>query len=409
MEEQVLDPSALTSGWITGLKQASEGATPQPPAATPAEPAGGTAQPKPETTPEPKPEEKPPRTSAEWKKYLENKNLILAEKAASDARATSAEKLAAEKDAQFKAIQAQMAELEKRAVPPPDYEDLKKRTTTYEQQVKEYEDRLRRVDLQNDPRFKAAYDGKIDTIIKTTLKMVPADKQARVAALLAAEPTQEIIEALSELTSEMSPVVAGTIGSSLQAITGLRSERQAELENNEATWKAKLEADKALEQAQAKQAREEAERFLDVQLKSLRQEEGFKFATDEDERTVKRMLAEGPKTVEEAAARVRLGMQAVLYKGLLSQLIESNKALTALQEEVKALKVAQPSAGGAPASSRSPSAIEASTAARFFACCLSRASVRRICGRASAGTRSGIVNQSMPLNSRRDPPMRTAR
>jgi hypothetical protein len=38
-----------------------------------------------------------------------------------------------------------------------------------------------------------------------------------------------------------------------------------------------------------------------------------------------------------------------------------------------------------------------------------RVSARRMCGRAASGTRSDATNQSQPLNSSRDPPMRTAR
>lgn len=227
---------AMTNFISTLTREMEGGAAPDtgtPSIESPATPPPETPPAKPESKPESA--ERPwPRNAKDWDAYKKADKERL-DKIASEAREWQAKYEAAEKD--WKA---------KPAVPA-DYETLKKERD-------EFDKTLRTVAVENHPKFKQYFDGKINEQLALAEK-IGGDKGKEIVELLKAPESSWRDQQLSDLMTTLNSLQSTRIGAIQNTLDSIQSERSA------AIAKAKESHDQILQQEQgkAKERQQQAE------------------------------------------------------------------------------------------------------------------------------------------------------
>lgn len=220
--------NAALSGWMDGLKEGAA-STSEPPPKPPASPAPAT--PATPTTPEtPAPETKPaaattetdespdrwPRSSKDWQAFIKIRNDNYSKR-----------------DTRIKELEGKLTEAEKAAKGLPTdaatFETIKSERQRYEQESKDLSERLRLAAIESHPKFKAYYDGKVNAQVELAKRIVGTEKADAVAEALKLPDGAWKTARIEELSIDLSPVSASRLGSVLNAIEEIDSERKGEV------------------------------------------------------------------------------------------------------------------------------------------------------------------------------------
>lgn len=172
---------------------------------------------------------------AERQKFIEEQTKGMTPKAAErfkkiESRAAEAEsrakKIEAERSSDKTAFQKQLEELNlkvsAKAADGGDSERLKK-------QVEELEGIIQKSNLQEDPRFKAHYDGGIAAEIEKLSKAVPAENSEELAQLAALPESKKRNERIMEITEGLTDLQKVKVLSSIERVDRLASEKADQL------------------------------------------------------------------------------------------------------------------------------------------------------------------------------------
>lgn len=321
---------------IAPVTQSEPAAEPKPtkppePVVSKVEPAKPVETAKPAEPPkQPEAEDKMPRTSQEWKKYRENQQKILAEKKeVADALAKAQQEIESLRKAEPKV--------------PEDYERLKRERD-------EYDAALRQTKLENHPRFKAYYDGQIDSAIKVAESVVDPDKAKEVAKLLQSPNSEFRDSKLDELLSELPPIKQGRLQRAIDKVEELRAERQAQIAKSAELYETVTKQESEATAKQAQQQIEQTTKFIESQFDRLSVDPQFKVGetallSPEDKNVLKNLLIGGPSTVQEAEQRVRMVAQGLAYVPLLKTMIADKERIKQLESQLAGLTAAEPRKG----------------------------------------------------------------
>ena len=177
------------------------------------------------------------KAEAERLKYIEEQTKGMTPKAAErfkkiEMRAFEAEqqakKLAQEKEAQVAALQKEIQSLAMKSAEkkeePAEVQALKK-------QLEEYEAYVSKVALQEDPRFKAAYDGKIASEIEKAKSFVPQEYVDEVTELLSIPQSKRRDARLDEIAEEIGGIPGTKLRGVVDRIDNTASEKMEKLKN----------------------------------------------------------------------------------------------------------------------------------------------------------------------------------
>jgi len=214
----------------------------------------------------------------------------------------------------------------------------------------QYAEIVSRTALEADPRFKAAFDNKIESMTKDTLETLDAEAAPAIGAILKMPAGKERDNAMKEAVAELDDFSKGTLIANYQEIKRLEKGRADELAKAKDVKK-QLEAYEQ-QQRTAKQAEllKHRQTYADVQLKQAAEVwPEFRRTGDPDH----------DKTVDETTTMVRnwldkIGedmspgdtakMAVYAARGVrATQLLEAQNAIIGkLQEQVKSLTAATP-------------------------------------------------------------------
>lgn len=306
---------------------------------------------KPETAPTPKPDAKATETKVESvteDKIPQNKKEWEAFKAAESKRREEVVKQFDELKKQHDAL-AKEYDAAKKAGPPPEVEQLKQEIEQTKKELEEYRDTLRRVRLEEDPKFKSYFEQQINRRVERAKEVVGKDKATQLESILKLPEGDLRDNQLEEFVSDLTPTKQTRLVKALEEITDLKQERQSEIERFKTEGKAIEERRQAeqvkAQQEEARRARVLAERNLEKIIGSVKELPGLKGSLTDDTANSLKKLALGE--INDAP-----GFVAILAKGLVFD--EKTKALEAAQAEIAELKAqmgtlegAQPRGGAA--------------------------------------------------------------
>lgn len=220
------------------------------PPPTPAQPTSPKAPEQP--TPEPKKtadtppnepadqgEDKWPRSSADWKKFITVRNENYKKR-----------------DERIKELETKLTEQEKalKGLPadPATFETLKQERERYEKEAKDLSERLRLAAIESHPKFKAYYDGKVNAQVELAKRVVGPEKADAIAEALKMPEGAWKTARLEELSADLSHVQASRLGSVLNSIEAIESERKSEVDRAKTDYEA-AQAKATAEQTAAKE------------------------------------------------------------------------------------------------------------------------------------------------------------
>lgn len=277
--------------------------------------------------------------------------------------------MSAKASQRFKKLEAERAEFEQRATRAADLEkklaDAENRLKTMasnsesealKKQVEELDAVVQKVALTEHPKFRAAFDLKIEQEIVGAAKFVKKEDAAEVQALLSLPESAQRNRRLNEIVGELETIEAGKFQSAVDRVDRLTAERAHELAN----WKANKQVMAQMTEAEQKQTLEQRQRLIDnaykaVETKFSDPEKGIELfrrveGNDEWNRAVDARLAHvrklteselRPDDIAEMAAWAMSGNE--YRKMFLSQRVLVKR----LQEEIQALKGGEPGLGEA--------------------------------------------------------------
>ncbi len=192
---------SAVSSWVSGLGAVTEEPPPEPPPA-PSKPAAAEGTP---TPPAPAEIIEPfPKTSENWKKFV-------------SARDEGFKK----RDSQIKELADKLRETETKfstVVDPKEFETVKS-------EREKLSETLRLVAVEKHPRFQAYYDNKTNAQIDLAKRISGPDKAETIAVLLKTPESEYRARQIEDLMADMSPLQQSRIGSVLNALEDIRSER----------------------------------------------------------------------------------------------------------------------------------------------------------------------------------------
>lgn len=170
------------------------------------------------------------------------------------------------------AVAAHKAELEaaRKATPqaPPDYEDLKKRAT-------EYETELKRVALERTPEFKKHYETRFNQAEQLARSAVPKEKGDLVAKLLKFSDVEGVEAQLEAVAAELTPLQAGKLANAVQQYQAAKLEREGALADSANQLKFAEEHNIKLQQQQEAAMQKEVETMTNRALELSKGLESF--------------------------------------------------------------------------------------------------------------------------------------
>lgn len=301
--------------WMTGLQETAtataNGNPPPEPAPTIEPPPAAPATPaQPATSTETKPQEKPapaappnepadqgedkwPRSSADWKKFITVRNENYAKR-----------------DARIKELETKLTEQEKalKGLPadPATFETLKQERERFATEAKELSERLRLAAIESHPKFKAYYDGKVNAQVELAKRVVGAEKADAIAEALKMPEGAWKTARLEELSADLSHVQASRLGSVLNSIEEIEAERRNEV----ARAKTDYEAAQAKATTEQKEARERTSAEANARFEAV-----VKQASDPKEGIALFQLRDGDEAWNKAVKARIDGARATLFGG----------------------------------------------------------------------------------------------
>lgn len=282
-----------------------------------------------------------PRSAQEWKKFNETHKKI-----EDDLRAESAaaKKRAEEFEAKAKEIEAKFASQPK-PEPAPDFtaeiERLKK-------EREDYAERLRLVDVREDPQFKSYYGKKTETAINLAKQIVGSEKGETVANLLRQPESQWKEEALANILIDLSPLQQSRLGGVLNNLAELDAEQQSEVsrykelanqrETAAKTKQAEIKSNLEKLFTQIVEARSGKDGMAVFQRRD--NDAGYNSAVEKRIAAAKSLLFDQGSIKPEEIMNAAL--DAVALRPVLEHNLALQKELTTLTEQINALKASTP-------------------------------------------------------------------
>ena len=220
-------PRASAADFVKGLPQLGV-EQPEPTAIAPAPAPAPEPAPEPTPTPEPAPkpaaptpapapapapvEAKIPRTAKDW-----------------DAYKAAEKKRLEEREARIAELQSKVTEFEK-APKPAAIADDDPRIVQTRKEAEELSERLRLVDIERHPKFKAFYENKVSTQIEMAKRIVGTENAEAIATLLKLPDNQYRQEKIEEMVANLSPIQQSRVGGVLNALNEIEVERSGQIE-----------------------------------------------------------------------------------------------------------------------------------------------------------------------------------
>ncbi len=308
---------------------ATRGTSTVPPVTEPVKPAAAPpAGPEPGALPADP--DKWPRSAKEWDQFKQVRNENYRKR-----------------DERIAALEKELAAREERLAGFANAVDPKEHSTVREERDK-LSEALRLAAVEKHPRFQAYYDGKIGAQIELAKRIVGTEQSGVVAELLKQPDNEYRNLRIEELMQGLSPMASNRLGSILNAVDELRSEREVEI------GKAREDYDKALTRQQAEHqsaqaaAKASAEKLFTDTLELARTQMPMLQPKAEDStwnQQVDQRVAAAKNILfgqEKPEQLIRSALAAVSFPALL----ESHAALQAeydkLVAQVSALRTATP-------------------------------------------------------------------
>lgn len=338
-KEQNLPRELGMSSWMTAMKenpvQSESGAvsgtppvqtpppTPEkavatPPVAEAKAPDAPPAKPTPPVEPE---DAKWPRTSADWKKFKEAREL---EKTGYEAK--------------LKEYEAKVETLSKQPAAPTDYEAIKK-------QAEEYSGIIQQISVENHPKFKAYYDGLTNRQVELAKSIVGTDMAEAVTEILSMPDGKLRNEKIDEIFTTLSPSQQARLGGVVNQITNIQQERANEVKKSKETYEA-IQKQK-VEESQAKGKMFET--MFETETKKLQDEhpafqkregdDAWNAEVDQRIETTKKYLFGNDMKPEQI---IRAAADAVALPVLLKQNLGLLEKVSTLEKQVAELSSASP-------------------------------------------------------------------
>lgn len=299
--------NAALSGWMDGLKEgaaSTQEPTPEPPPEPPPKPPATPATP---ATPQSKPVEEPakepadaegspdkwPRSSKDWQAFIKVRNENYSKR-----------------DTRIKELESKLTEAEKamKGLPsdPATFETIKSEREQFEKESKDLSERLRLAAIESHPKFKAYYDGKINAQIDLAKRVVGTDKADAIAEALRMPDGAWKTARLDELSTDLSAVQASRLGSVLNSIESIESERKSEVERA----KGDFESAQVKATADAKASRDRTSAEANAKFEAI-----VKQASDPKEGIPLFQLRDGDEAWNKAVKERIDGAKATLFGG----------------------------------------------------------------------------------------------
>lgn len=347
VEGQVQANPNATKGWMANLPALG---TNVPTSAPPAEPPAPVVPPI-ATPPEPPPavppaepppveseEDKFPRTSADWKKFRENRK----------AKET-------ELSGKIDAVTKERDELNTKLKGLTSFQD----TPEYKAMVKERDDlseKLRILDVTQHPKFVAYFDSKTKAQVELAKRIVGNDKADAVAKLLSMPDSDYRTEQIREFVQELDVLDQSRLGGVLNALTGIDAERSAAINEAKTSGDAIREREKAQADNMRSQQQKQQEAFIEAQIKAITdptkgnpvfqkrdKDDAWNAAVDKRLESVKTLLM-GKITQQDIFNTAANG---VAYHQVVADYKAVQEENTKLKAQVAELTAAQPKLDGA--------------------------------------------------------------
>ncbi len=257
--------NAAVSDWMSGLKSA-EGQAPPPsepaPPTTPepvapAQPAKPLEEPKPVASTQPTEQaddspDKWPRSAVEWKKFIKVRDDNYSKR---DTRIKELETTLAEKDKALKGLPTDPAE----------FETIKTERERFATEAKDLSERLRLSAIENHPKFKAYYDGKITAQIDLAKRIVGPEIADAIAQAITLPDSPYKNGRIEELLTDLSSVQSSRLGGIINNIESIQADRASEI----ARAKTDYETASAKAQADSKAAAEQRTQEFNSKFDSI--------------------------------------------------------------------------------------------------------------------------------------------
>jgi len=178
-------------------------------------------------------------------------------------KAEAAEKAHAEALAEIAKHKAEMEELRKRPAP----EEFVKELEMTKKEKAEYQKRLREADLARDPEFNARFDTPIRTSMQQMVDIAAAagiDKKEAAAVVSAWDKSR-----FAEWLDVLGPVEKMEFGAAMQNAVMLYNQKEAELQNAEQTWQARVKQQEEAQKTQREQYLTGLSADIEANLKEL--------------------------------------------------------------------------------------------------------------------------------------------
>lgn len=300
------------------------------------------------------------KAESDRQKFIEEQTKGMTPKAAErfkkiELRAYDAEqrarKISEERESEKAALQKQIDALKIEAAAkkedPAEVSALKK-------QLEEMESVVARTSLAEDPRFKAAFDGKIAAEIEKVKKLVPSENAEELSQLFAIPESKKRNDRITEIVESLSGIQQTKVLAALERVDGLATEKAAQLANwkeNKVHVEARTIREREEDQARNAEIQKVAwskgmeavsspENGLEI-FRKVGGNEDWNSAVDERAAKVKKILSQNlkPEDIVELAARA---VGAGEYRNLF---LAQRMLVKKLNEELSALKTAEPDPG----------------------------------------------------------------
>jgi hypothetical protein len=264
-------------------------------------------------------------------------------------RAKASEAWRKEHEVKLKTYEEELTKL--KSAKPADTEEVAK----LRQERDELDAALKQTAIERHPKFKAAYDDRINDYVTSAKKIVGEKHTAAITAILSDPDAEGASEAYEKLAEEVGPFKANQLAMIATNLRQTKSERERELAN----WKSNSEAMAQSEKATAMQAEKarlsEIEHHVNKAMTEVTREDSdlyvFRKIDGENEWNagVEQRISEFKNFATKSltpADQVELSKRAAAAAGAFEMLAEIVPQFRALQSEMEAIRASTPGFGG---------------------------------------------------------------